>query len=424
MKKIVLIPLCIVGILTIRALCNKSSDSTPAVSDVKNPKSDLMQYQKDIAPAPTITINDSINNGSMYSDTFVDSLVDAFIHALKSQLSSSSLKEPDVQLVLNKIGFYRKFLKENFKNAKGLHIDAIGNFHWNTNLGKDIPDEVYKSQKEVRKILDYYQYSLVGWEMSASDSVTPESIQQEQEESQHRKDPADQRTVNSVYSLKSSDVADDAVFAYWLDNLGQAKIIGWESRELWYFYNSTLSETAQLLMDTRSFVSYVALAKVINSMNTHHYKNAVIVSGSYHSKDFILLARKFGIVMRGFDACHDNTFNQPTVQSPHTQGISGKEQTMYMGTDGLRPYKNITGHQRFDSAHKECVTITFVGNDFSAEIVNYNTNGKKVGTRKMLFTFEQKHSNDRLDIYLYPWSDSEESGKFFTSRILSAVLGE
>jgi len=262
----------------------------------------LVKYIKSPKPAMKI-VDNYITVGS--TDNLADSLVDDFI----KNVGHSS--RTDTALVLKRCEFYRMFLKENFKKAKDLHIDFIGNMHWNFALGNNIPETVYESQKEVRKIIDLKEYDLVGWEMSSLDSLSGEALNIEINENEKFLGHSPSNEMSPNFSdLTSKNVPHDAVFGYWLDNQDKANIIGEQDVELSHFYNSTITDDTVFFGKIRSFVSYVALAKIIGSVNKYKYQDAAAVFGSYHTADFIFLARRLGIKMNVYDACHDGSYEQ------------------------------------------------------------------------------------------------------------------
>jgi hypothetical protein len=252
------------------------------------------------SPKPAMVIDTYIAIES--TDKLADSLVDNFIQTIKL--------EPKVDSVLKKAEFYRSFLKENFKKAKGLKIDFIANFHYSSLMGNQIPEGVYKSQKEIRKILDYHIYDAVGWEMSACDSLSPQAYDLEQDDNErYQGKPLSNPMAPNFPNLTSNDVPLDAVFGYWLDHQEDANIVGEQEISLWRFYTET-ANNGPIFFKTRSFVSYIGLAKMISSITKHGYKDAVAIFGSYHTADFVYLAKRLGIKMKIFDACRDGTYEK------------------------------------------------------------------------------------------------------------------
>jgi hypothetical protein len=265
----------------------------------------VQQYQHPLNPA--LIVNDSMS--SNYSNYFVDSLVNQLEVALK-KVKNPEMTD-DVKAVLGKCDYYRTFMKNIFKKATGMQIDYITQFHWTVQLGMDpnqFPPGLLASQTEVRKIIDLSYYNVIGWEMSAIDSLTPESWQLEQENNArmqgYQVTPAE---IPLFYKIQSSDSKDDAVLAYWLDN-HNAHIMGEQDPVFWYFYDKTAEDP--VFTEARKFNSYLALARMIDVMQKHAYKSACIVLGSYHTADLIFLAKRIGIKMKVYDTCHNGTFEE------------------------------------------------------------------------------------------------------------------
>lgn len=301
MKKTISILSCVVFTIFFYTKCTNPVSTTDGIIPGQFP---VPQFQH--VPSPALVVDDSI---SSYSNNLADSLVYEMQVAVK-QLKNMELM-PETKAVLSRCNYYRTFLKSSFKKSQGIHIDFIGDEHWVVQMGvstDQIPNGVLSSQKEVRAVLDSAKYDAIGWEMSAVDSLTPEVFQKEQEYNQKLDGyPVTPQATPVFYRLKSSDSPDDAVFAYWLDH-NNAKIVGLQDPVYWYFYNKT--EAGSVFGEIRKFNSYLALARMVESMCKHGYKNGVVVLGSLHVADLVFLAKRLGIKMTVYDTCHDGIFEE------------------------------------------------------------------------------------------------------------------
>ena len=225
-----------------------------------------------------------------------DSIVDAYFKSLDSIHDPKLLVE--VSAVKAKENFYRTYLRDSFRNTKGMQVDFIGQVHINATSSQLAPEVVY-SQLQIKSILDSAKYDVIGWESSALDVLTPLSWMQESWAHIEYMGMQPDRDTMFFYNLKLSSVPDDAVLATWIER-HDTHIIGNQNEELWTlnlatkkFYNFD-HPFAAITMHMRS---YMALARVLTDMKKHKHSHGVVVLGELHVEDFRFCADGLGLKM-------------------------------------------------------------------------------------------------------------------------------
>ncbi|MES2023765.1 MAG: hypothetical protein V4439_03715 [Patescibacteria group bacterium] len=232
--------------------------------------------------------------------------------------------QKEFDAVFKNVENYKKIIREGLLYAKGIEFDFIAQTHLDAMRGEHSEDS-HKSQWAIFYLLEFNKYEAVGVEDATSEEVSLKTMEKEMIQGEKELHGVDYKGQLLLDTMKPENFAMGDV-RYWLSHKDKVHLFGLQDRPM-----ATLNLKSEYLDDfpdadkMQSYLmmlrSYLAFAKASIAAHKHGYKKIAIIMGLWHTNDFFIMAKRFGVHMQFYDCSGDRkTFND---HIKHAKSIVG-----------------------------------------------------------------------------------------------------